>query len=591
MKRQLFAVFLGLATILPGATIRLKTRNLETRSNREDYRAGPLKRRSPDKSHYLLKFDGPIGQEQVDDLAGRGAIITSSIPDGALMVVAGDDFTPETRGIEWAGRLRAADKLSLALGSLATDSPSVLVVEFHSDMDMDDARRMVLEAGLTIPDHADLLRNQLLVSGSLNGVSALADWDEVAYVFPASNDLIAGNRLIACVGALTEHGAVAQYVKVGHGWPADSANGVQLKYVFADLTAKVPELTTKAEIVRAFEEWSKYTNVQFVPGTDANAPRTVRVLFASGPHGDPFPFDGPGGTLAHTFYPAPPNPEPIAGDMHLDDDENWHSGANIDIYTVVLHEAGHALGLGHSDQPGAIMYPYYRFGAVIGPDDIAGVRELYGSREQVAAKPATSSLLSLTVQDPASGTMETTGSSFAIAGVTRDGIGETHVAWQTDHGAAGVATGSATWTVASVPLVVGANTISLTATDDTQTIMTTTLSVTRKAPPAASETTTRRDSPAMPDAVPPTVAITSPGFTISSTSAATITVRGTAGDNVGVVRVTWQNSPGGAHGVADGTTDWTAAGIPLTPGTNTLILRAFDAAGNTRWRSLTVVRH
>jgi len=53
--------------------------------------------------------------------------------------------------------------------------------------------------------------------------------------------------------------------------------------------------------------------------------------------------------LAHTFYPSPPNPEPIAGDVHLDDDEEWVIGSDlsvrsVDLFSVSLHELGHALG-------------------------------------------------------------------------------------------------------------------------------------------------------------------------------------------------------------------------------------------------------
>jgi hypothetical protein len=84
-------------------------------------------------------------------------------------------------------------------------------------------------------------------------------------------------------------------------------------------------------------EWSKIVQVTWKQGSDATAPASVNILFASGPHGDAYPFDGPGGVLAHTFYPAPPNPEPIAGDMHFDASETWNIGANTDVFTVVTN--------------------------------------------------------------------------------------------------------------------------------------------------------------------------------------------------------------------------------------------------------------
>src|ERR1035438_9677714 len=74
--------------------------------------------------------------------------------------------------------------------------------------------------------------------------------------------------------------------------------------------------------------------------------------------------------------------------MHLDADEAWHSGADVDLYSVALHEAGHALGLGHSDRPGAVMYPYYRLSTGLTDDDIAGIRALYGSNVTPVPAPA-----------------------------------------------------------------------------------------------------------------------------------------------------------------------------------------------------------
>jgi len=91
------------------------------------------------------------------------------------------------------------------------------------------------------------------------------------------------------------------------------------------------------------------------------------------------------------------------------------------------------------------------------------------------------------------------------------------------------------------------------------------------------------------DTTPPTVAITSPttNSTYSSVNAS-LTLRGTASDDVGVTQVTWANGRGGT-GAATGTTNWTADGIILQPGTNVLTVRAQDAAGNSATASLTVI--
>ena len=57
------------------------------------------------------------------------------------------------------------------------------------------------------------------------------------------------------------------------------------------------------EVMRkAFKKWSDITNLDF---KEEKAKPDIQVRFEQGQHKDIFAFDGPGGVLAHAFYPSP----------------------------------------------------------------------------------------------------------------------------------------------------------------------------------------------------------------------------------------------------------------------------------------------
>jgi hypothetical protein len=90
------------------------------------------------------------------------------------------------------------------------------------------------------------------------------------------------------------------------------------------------------------------------------------------------------------------------------------------------------------------------------------------------------------------------------------------------------------------------------------------------------------------DYVPPSVSITSPtsGSTFA-TNSGTISIGGTASDNVGVTQVVWSNDQGGG-GTATGISNWSVDSIVLQPGDNDISVTAMDAAGNETSSTLTV---
>jgi hypothetical protein len=120
------------------------------------------------------------------------------------------------------------------------------------------------------------------------------------------------------------------------------------------------------------------------------------------------------GVLAHAFQPGTeaifgPGGT-IAGDAHFDIARTWVDDAgdlpadpDFDLFTVVLHELGHSLGLGHSAVVGSVMEPFYGGGRrALHADDIAGIQAIYGPPQE-APEPTALLLLGLGLATLAAG--------------------------------------------------------------------------------------------------------------------------------------------------------------------------------------------
>lgn len=74
-----------------------------------------------------------------------------------------------------------------------------------------------------------------------------------------------------------------------------------LTYKITKYPKKLRTTDVDKEIFRAFSVWTEYTDLTFRPG---KGQVHIEIKFENGEHGDGDPFDGPGGTLAHAYFPV-----------------------------------------------------------------------------------------------------------------------------------------------------------------------------------------------------------------------------------------------------------------------------------------------
>ena len=177
------------------------------------------------------------------------------------------------------------------------------------------------------------------------------------------------------------------FVVHGDSWASTSVN-YRVNPNFTDAGAG----TTAQQIAvmqRAASEWTSAAQIPFqflytgTTTTSMVAPTdgTNAVFFSE--------IDG-GGALATATWSAFSNGNMFGFDIQFytsggGTDFVWAldpSAGQFDIESVAVHEFGHALGMGHSNVPGATMFPSVSAGSTanrtLAADDIAGVQSIYG---------------------------------------------------------------------------------------------------------------------------------------------------------------------------------------------------------------------
>jgi hypothetical protein len=192
-----------------------------------------------------------------------------------------------------------------------------------------------------------------------------------------------------------------------------------------------------------------------------------------------------------------------------------------------------------------------------------------------------------------------TGSKYlSISGTASDDVNVAQVTWVNDRGGSGTCVGTARWSTSEVALALGTNQISISALDTAGNTGFTTLTVTYQPVFVPISPIPQPITPIVP--LVPTVTITTPTTDAEYTTYINLLkVSGTATDDTGISRITWVSKNGDRVdrgtcltstkvGSSELTVGWSASGIPLTLGTNEVIVTAEDKDANTGSRTLTV---